>query len=321
VREALSSWKFFSRQIPPSIIPQQNVSVFGIPSLRDAQEVSWDMVGFLKQFKPKENMMATCSDNVVKSSKDILKVGSLVIPDSEYNSDQGGMAISIDVRDAIKRGIHTFALVRMIECRGQGEQKDAPVGNFKFSSLCRNDTDFHGQQFPPRLIIGSPPPPPPCSFKRGLYKIQVQGYSTRKEYFLTHSLRSKDRKVYIVSSRDINKIPPFQQLWKINEDSVSGKPMTLFAWKRRSKYSYLGGTGGGGPSLGRKKDKIRLIPRPGTCSTVSCNSLYLVSDRRKKEGMESYLSLNWKISTDKRLSWKYFRDIDPWYDVVELVRM
>jgi hypothetical protein len=99
--------------------------------------------------------------------------------------------------------------------------------------------------------------------------------------------------------------------------------MTLFAWKRRSKYSYLGGTGGGGPSLGRKKDKIRLIPRPplGRCYTVSCNILYLVSDRRKKEGMESYLSLNWKISTDKKLSWKYFRDIDLWYDVVDLVRM
>lgn len=293
-----------------------NITVLGVPSLRDTQEVSWDMVGFLKPFKPKENMMATCSDNVVKWSKDVFKVGYLIIPDPENLSDQGGIPISIDVSNAIRRGIHTFALVKIIECR---DLKDDIRGNYAFSSLCTDDTYFHGKQFPPRLIIGSPPPPPPCSFKRGYYKIEMRNTRTIRTYFLTHSLRSKDRRVYITSSRDIDKIPPYQQMWKINGDSVSGKPMTLFAVKRRSKYSYLGGTAGGGPSLGTKKEKIRLIPRPGACSTTICNRLYLVSDPRKKKGIESYLRLDLRNATKMKLSWKFFKDIDPWYDVVELV--
>eukprot|EP00890_Picochlorum_soloecismus_P004914 jgi/Picsp_1/5423/NSC_02782-R1_---NA--- len=309
--------------------PAQNITVFGFASkIDDVDSVSWNASGdVLKPFDPSENWMTTCFDNVIREDK-ATKVGQIEIPNAENVNAEGGMVLQIDVTEAVRNGIRSFALVRTIECDDDnGGREDVPKGNILLSSICSNDTDFHGQQYPPRVVVGPSPPPPKCVFTRGYYKIHINSRTPNDyrhaEYFLTHSLRSKEKSVIVTSSWWIHKISNSRKIWKIRKDAVSGMPMTFFGVKRRSKYSYLAGTKRGKPRLGTEKDAMRIIPRALRCSQVDCENVYLVSHKRKKDGKPSYLTI--KVGTnefnvfEKRVSWKYFRQVDRWNGLFQLI--
>lgn len=293
--------------------PPQNSTVFGVSSSVTNSD-SWDTLGtVLKPFDPSSNWMTVCSENIIQEDA-VMDLGTLSIPHSEVVNAYGGMTFQIDVSKAIAKGIHSFALARMIEC-DVGQSRDVPRGNIILSSLCPNDTDFQGQQYPPRLVLGKPSPPPKCSFKRGYYKIHIKSTSPitnrRAEYFLTHSLKSKDKTIAVTSIWWIHKLSKSRRLWKIREDTVSGTAMTFFGVKRRTKYSYLGGTKKNKPSLGTKKDsRMRILPRELRCFQVDCNNVYLVSDRRKRQGKPSYLTINVENPGQKTVSWKYSSQAD-----------
>jgi hypothetical protein len=98
--------------------------------------------------------------------------------------------------------------------------------------------------------------------------------------------------------------------------------MTFFGVKRRSTYSYLAGTRRGKPRLGTKKDTMRILPRPLRCSQVDCENVYLVSHQRKKKGKRSYLTIKLEKNAsgfEKRVSWKYLRDVDRWNGLFQLI--
>lgn len=305
--------------------PSQNVTVFGFKT-PVTNSVSWDSLSdILKPFKPAQNWMKTCSDNVIQEDTAV-NLGTIEFPHAEVVNAFGGMMFQLDVTKAVREGIRSFALARMITCDNKDDswdKKDVPKGNILISSLCSNHTDFYGQQYPPRIVFGSPPPPPKCTFKRGYYKIHINSrdpYSyRRKEYFLTHSLKSKEKNIDVTSSWGVHKLSKSRRLWKIREDAISDTPTTFFGVKRRSKYSYLGGTRKGKPCLGRKKDKIRIIPRELMCSQADCENVYLVSDRRKRQGKRSYLTINIENLNKKTLAWKYSWEVDRWNGLFQLI--
>jgi hypothetical protein len=305
--------------------PSQNITVFGFKtSVTDS--VSWDTLSnVLKPFDPAENWMTTCSDNIIQKDN-VENLGVIEFPHAEVINAFGGMTFQIDVTKAVRQGIRSFALARMIECDDKDDpwdKKDVPKGNILISSLCSNDTDFHGQQYPPRIVFGSPSPPPKCTFKKGYYKIHINSRDPydyrRREYFLTHSLKSKEKNIDVTSSWWIHKVSKSRRLWKIREYTLSDAPMTFFGVKRRSKYSYLGGTIKDKPRLGTKKDKMRIIPRELRCSQADCENVYLVSDRRKKQGKASYLTINIKNQNRKTVSWKYSWQVNRWNGLFQLI--
>lgn len=309
--------------------PSQNITVFGFSSKNtsshdDLENLSWSTFDqVLKPFDPSENWMTTCSDNVIQENN-VMNLGKIEIPSSEVVNGLGGMVQQIDVSKAIRQGIHSFALVRMIECDDKtGGKQDVPKGNIILSSLCSNDTDFQGQQYPPAIVFGPSPRPPRCTFKRGYYKIHINSRDPNNyrhlEYFLTHSLKSKDTTIDVTSSWWIHKISKSRKLWKIRSDTFSDMPVTFFGVKRRTKYSYLGGTKRSKPSLGTKNDKMRIIPRELRCAQVDCENVFLVSDKRKKQGKKSYLTINLENRTNKTVSWKYSREVDAWNGVFQLI--
>lgn len=307
---------------------QQNITIFGYTSKsmerNDTDYVSWNSSDeILKPFDPYKNWMVTCSDNVIREDT-ATNLGYVTAPDAENLSDQGGISVQIDLSKAILQGFHSFALVRMIECEQKPDGKqDVPTGNVTLSSLCTNDTDFHGQQYPPRIIFGPNPPPEQCTYKRGYYKIHIDSRNwntdVRQEYFLTHSLKSSVKSIDVTSSWWIHKLSNSRKLWKIRKDTLSGTPTTFFGVKRRSKYSYLGGTSGYKPSLGTKKDTMRIVPRRWRCSMVDCGNVYLVSDKRKKQGKKSYLTIDIERTRNKTVAWKYSWEVQPWNGVFQLI--
>lgn len=294
-----------------------NITLFGFKT-PVTSSVSWDTLrNVLKPFDPPENWMALCSDNVIQEGT-VQNLGKIEIVDSENVGDLGGIPYQFDVTKAVRQGIRSFALARMIDC----DAVDNAKGNIVLSSLCSNDTDFHGQQYPPRIVFGSPPPPPKCTFKQGYYKIHINSVDlnrNRKEYFLTHSLKSNEKNIDVTSKWWIHTISKSRRLWKIREDTLSDTPMTFFGVKRRSKYSYLGGTKKGKPRLGRKTDRMRIIPREFRCSQADCENVYLVSDRRKKQGKRSYLAINVENKSAKTVSWKYSWEVNIWNGLFQLI--
>lgn len=292
--------------------PPQNITVFGVSSSVTNSD-SWNTLGnVLKPFDPSENWMTVCSENIIQEDA-VMDLGTISIPHSEVVNAQGGMTFQIDVSKAIGRGIHSFALSRMIACDAS-QPRDVPRGNIILSGQCPNNTDFQGQQYPPRIVLGNASTPPKCLFKRGYYQIHINSVSPntnrRALYYLTHSLKSKDKTIAVTSSWWIHKLSKSRRVWKIREDTFSGTAMTFFGVKRRSKYSYLGGTLKGKPSLGEKKDRMRIIPRELRCFQTDCENVYLVSDKRKKQGKPSYLTINIKNPYQKTVAWKYFSEVD-----------
>ncbi|KAI8102836.1 hypothetical protein M9434_005628 [Picochlorum sp. BPE23] len=305
--------------------PPQNITVYGFTSvLNDTESVSWNTSGdILKPFDPFVNWMLSCSDNVIQEDNGV-KIGTIQIRHSELVSADGGEPLQIDVTEALRNGIRTFALARMIACAEEDDlEADVPKGNILLSSSCSNDTDTWGQQYPPRIVSGPIPPPPKCTFTRGYYKIHINSRRAsdyrRVEYYLTHSLKSKEKEIIVTSSWWIHKVSNSRKLWKIREDAVSGTPMTFFGVKRRSKYSYLAGSKRGKPRLGTKTDTMRIIPRELRCSQVDCENVYLVSHKRKKDGKRAYLTINIEDLSNKRVSWKYFRKVDRFNGLFQLI--
>jgi hypothetical protein len=305
--------------------PPQNITVYGFTSvLNDTESVSWNTSGdILKPFDPFVNWMLSCSDNVIQEDNGV-KIGTIQIRHSELINAEGGEPLQIDVTEALRNGIRTFALARMIACAEEDDlEADVPKGNILLSSSCSNDTDTWGQQYPPRIVSGPIPPPPKCTFTRGYYKIHINSRRAsdyrRVEYYLTHSLKSKEKEIIVTSSWWIHKVSNSRKLWKIREDAVSGTPVTFFGVKRRSKYSYLAGSKRGKPRLGTKTDTMRIIPRELRCSQVECENVYLVSHKRKKDGKRAYLTINIEDLSNKRVSWKYFRKVDRFNGLFQLI--
>ena len=307
----------------------QNITVFAFNMENDMHDgdgnLSWQSLkNVLKPFDSSDNQMKTCSDNIVNQNN-LFRLGKTQFPDSELVSDQGGLGVKIDVSKAIKRGLYSFALVRMIDCgKTPFDKPDVPVGNIILSSLCNNDTDWHGQQYPPRIVFGPLPTPPQCVFKRGYYHILselLDPVTDRlQNYLLKHSLKSKDKKLYITSKLSHGP-SKYKLMWKLNKDTLSDTPTTFFGIKRKSAYSYLGGTSGGMPALGTKEDTMRIIPLQLKCFQVNCNRVFLVSNARKKQGKPAYLTMIPESKSNKNVSWKYSWQGGIWNGLFQLIRI
>ena len=142
---------------------------------------------------------------------------------------------------------------------------------------------------------------------------------TLQNYLLKHSFNSEDRKVYVTSKLP-NGSSKYKLMWKLNKDTLSDTPTTFFGVKRKSAYSYLGGTRRGMPALGTKKDTMRIIPQQLRCFKVNCDEVFLVSNARKKQGKPAYLTIAPGSTSNKSVSWKYSWQPETWnWGVFQLI--
>ena len=293
----------------------QMVTVIGFNDWVDG--MNWQSSGILK--KNPSSSIQDSRDNVIDWNDKVTIVGHIVVPDAKVITEQGGRTIRLDVSDAIRKGIRSFALVRMIRFDETGNDagrlpQDKPEGRYIFSALSDPNTawrprlvideqDFSQpvEPFPPQPSppppadnIPSPPPPKTCSYSRGYYKIKAASCGN---LYLTHSLKSSNTKLYL-RSKNSAKAP--RSVWKINKTISADTPTTIFALGRKSKYSYL--ATGRAPRLGKKTDVMRIAPAvPGACERVR-----FVSHARARKGLRAYLRVDPGCQT---ISWSYSKYI------------
>lgn len=282
------------------------LTVIGFKSrVSDWSEMTWDAAGVFKRgYRP--STPRTVKDNIIDWSgpgEPHVVAGQVKLANTEIISDLGGIFVQVDVTEAIvDRGLDSFAIVRMVRFdeSGEGSSKlpqDIPTGFVSFAGtkkmLDRSES--------PRLLISvetndpvppyppaptpTPPPTASCSYASRVTLQPRNAMCRKKGLYLTHSLSSKDTKLYLKSK---TRAVGDRRAWKpkiVKANVKGGYQATIFAAGRKTKKSYL--ATGRTPVLGEKSDTlIRIVPYN------RCDNVTLVSESRMRRGQPAYLRVD-----------------------------
>ena len=158
-------------------VDPQVVSVIGLPDDWHEESVSWSNFIFLKKTVPK---VTKTNENFINWWADPQPsiVGHITVPPARLVAYDSDTFLSLDVTDAVQKGITQFMLVRVFRydaSLGEGPSQlpaDNVQGSYFFTSKDSEETDKHPQLLidykvsqyssppPPSPEASSPPPPP-----------------------------------------------------------------------------------------------------------------------------------------------------------------